>query len=118
MDWRAIQVEVVVVTRDLDVKLELAVVAPAATDTARPDAQLPVAHEVLLALGKAIIRLRSIVDVEVCRGQPEGTLVDLHAPRLVRDGFARRRIGNAGWGFVGGEFSNVLVLGSDNPGLH
>ena len=60
VDRRAIHVEVVVVARDFDVELELAIQSPAAAHASSPEPELLVAHEVLFAFGKSEIRFRPV----------------------------------------------------------
>src|ERR1051325_6294060 len=59
----AIQVEVVLVAAHLHEHLELAIGAPAVVAAARPEAKLPVRHEILRAGGKAIISLGAVIEI-------------------------------------------------------
>jgi hypothetical protein len=71
IDRRAEHVKVVVVARDLDVELKLAVLSPAAAHSSRPDAELLVAHEVFFTFGEAIIRFGAVENGEIGCGEPQ-----------------------------------------------
>ena len=113
VERRVVHVEVVLVVAELHEELQVAVVAPTVADTARPESQLLVTEEVLLAFGKSVIRLGTIESVEARRVDAQRVLVHEHARSADLRGLEIGQVGDAGRRLVIDAGSDGLVLRAD-----